>query len=114
MDAVPLGRNARTLTLDELFGVSAAVLSSAIGGASIGITRFIAGTVDPLATGAFRFGIGVAMLLPAALWQGGPWPGRRDWPAVAALGVLFFALFNASLIHTTAARGALALSTLPC
>lgn len=103
--------------MGDFLGVSAAVLSSAIGGASIGITRFISGTIDPLATGAFRFGIGAAMLLPAALWQGGPWPGRRDWPAVAGLGLLFFALFpvlfNASLIFTTSARGALALSTLP-
>ena len=40
-----------------------------------------------------------------------------DWPGLAGLGVLYFALFpilfNASLIFTTAARGALALSTLP-
>jgi len=55
--------------------------------------------------------------LPVALLQGGRWPARRDWAAVAGLGMLFFAvfpvLFNASLIFTTAARGALALSTLP-
>ncbi len=57
------------------------------------------------------------MLLPVALLQGGRWSARRDWPAVAGLGMLFFfffpLLFNASLIFTTAARGALALSTLP-
>jgi drug/metabolite transporter (DMT)-like permease len=51
------------------------------------------------------------------LMQGGKWPARRDWAAVAGLGLLFFGLFpilfNASLIFTTAARGALALSTLP-
>ena len=75
------------------------------------------GAIDPLAIGSFRFGIGFVLLLPVALLQGGRWPARRDWPAVAGLGVLFFAvfplLFNASLIFTTAARGALALSTLP-
>jgi drug/metabolite transporter (DMT)-like permease len=57
------------------------------------------------------------LLLPVALLQGARWPARRDWPAVAGLGVLYFGLFpilfNASLISTTAARGALALSTLP-
>jgi drug/metabolite transporter (DMT)-like permease len=49
--------------------------------------------------------------------QGGRWPARRDWAGVAGLGVLYFGLFpilfNASLIFTTAARAALALSILP-
>lgn len=103
--------------MGDLLGVAAAVASSALGGASVGMTRFIAGAVDPLAIGAFRFGIGVAVLLPISMAQGGAWPRRRDWPAVAGLGLLFFAvfpvLFNMSLTFTTAARGALALSTLP-
>src|SRR5262249_8314920 len=67
--------------------------------------------------GSFRFGIGFLFLLPLAWWQGDAWPARRDWAGVAGLGVLYFMLFpilfNASLIFTTAARGALALSTLP-
>ena len=103
--------------MGEVWGVLAAVLSSALGGTSIGATRYLVDTIDPLAIGSFRFGIGFVLLLPVALWQGARWPARRDWPAVAGLGVLFFAvfplLFNASLIFTTAARGALALSTLP-
>jgi drug/metabolite transporter (DMT)-like permease len=103
--------------MGEVWGVLAAVLSSALGGTSIGATRYLVSAIDPLAIGSFRFGIGFILLLPVALWQGGRWPVRRDWPAVAGLGVLFFAafplLFNASLIFTTAARGALALSTLP-
>ena len=45
------------------------------------------------------------------------WPQRRDWPAVAGLGFLFFAVFfvlyNVALAYTTVARGTLALSTLP-
>jgi drug/metabolite transporter (DMT)-like permease len=101
--------------MGEIWGVLAAVFSSAIGGTSIGATRFLVGAIDPLAIGSFRFGIGFLLLLPLALLQS--WPPRRDWPAVAGLGLLFFAafpvLFNASLIFTTAARGALALSTLP-
>ena len=103
--------------MGEGFGVLAAVLSSALGGTSIGATRYLVNAIDSFAIGSFRFGIGLVLLLPVALLQGGRWPARRDWPAVAGLGVLFFApfplLFNASLIFTTAARGALALSTLP-
>ncbi|MBR0895759.1 DMT family transporter [Bradyrhizobium tropiciagri] len=103
--------------MGELWGILAAVASSAIGGTSIGATRFLVGTIDPLAIGAFRFGIGVLLLLPLALLQRGSWPRPSDWLGTAGLGLLFFAafpiLFNASLIFTTAARGALALSTLP-
>ena len=103
--------------MGELAGVLAAMLSSALGGSSIAATRYLAATVDPLTIGAFRFGGGVLLLLPVALLQGGRWPARRDWAGVGALGLLFFGvfpvLFNAALAYTTAARGALALSTLP-
>jgi drug/metabolite transporter (DMT)-like permease len=103
--------------MGEVWGVLSAVLSSGLGGTSIGATRFVRHAVDPLAIGAFRFGLGFIFLLPVALLQGGKWPARDDWPGVAGLGLLFFGLFpilfNASLIFTTAARGALALSTLP-
>jgi drug/metabolite transporter (DMT)-like permease len=64
-----------------------------------------------------RFAGGAVLLLPLALIKGEQWPGRRDWPAVIGLALLFFGLFpvlfNAALIYTTAARGALALSTTP-
>ena len=103
--------------MTDAWGVLAAVLSSALGGTSIGATRFLVSAIDPLAIGSFRFGIGFLLLLAVAVLRGSHWPPRRDWPAVAGLGLLFFAafpiLFNASLIFTTAARGALALSTLP-
>src|SRR3954467_13739876 len=105
----------------EVWGVLAAVLSSGLGGTSIGATRYLVSAIDPLAIGSFRFGIGFLFLLPLALAKGdikgGAWPARREWAAVAGLGMLYFTLFpilfNASLISTTAARGALALSTLP-
>jgi len=103
--------------MSETWGVLAAVLSSGLGGTSIGATRYLVNAVDPLAIGSFRFGIGFLLLLPLAWWKGGAWPQRQDWLGVAGLGVLYFALFpilfNASLIFTTAARGSLALSTLP-
>jgi drug/metabolite transporter (DMT)-like permease len=45
------------------------------------------------------------------------WPLRRDWPAVAMLGLcffgLFFVLYNIAIGFTTAARASLALATLP-
>jgi drug/metabolite transporter (DMT)-like permease len=103
--------------MSELWGVLAGMLSSAIGGSSIAATRYIANILDPMAIGSFRFGIGFILLAPLAMMRGRKWPPLRDFPLVAALGLLFFAvfpvLFNASLIFTTAARGSLVLSTLP-
>jgi hypothetical protein len=55
--------------MGEGAGVLAAMLSSGIEGASIGVTRFIAQDLDALAIGAFQFGIGFA-LLPFALRGG--------------------------------------------
>ena len=101
----------------EGLGVAAALASSTLGGTSVVATRALMGALDPATLGVFRFGIAAVLLLPVTLVLRSPWPPRRDWPAVVLLGLLFFAvfpfLFNASLAHTTAARGALALSTQP-
>lgn len=101
----------------EMLGVLAAILSSALGGTAVGATRFLAGTLDPLTIGAIRFGGGFLVLAALALVRRDSWPPRSDWPGVGALGLLFFGLFpvlfNGALVYTTAARGALALSTLP-
>ena len=98
-------------------GVLAAVLSTALGGTAIVATRFLAGAADPITIGVLRFAGGAVLLLPLALIKGEHWPSQRDWPAVIGLALLFFLLFpilfNAALIYTTAARGALALSTTP-
>ena len=103
--------------MTERAGVLAAVLSSAFGGVAAAATRFVIPGTDPVTLGAFRFGLGFLFLLPIALARPRRWPRGRDWGAVLALGLLFFAvffvLFNVSLRHTTAARGTLALSTLP-
>ena len=102
--------------MNEAWGVLAAVLSSALGGTSIGATRYLVNAIDPLAIGSFRFGIGFLLLLPVALLQGvggrRAGIGRRSQASVCCFSPLFPILFNASLIFTTAARGALALSTL--
>ena len=101
----------------ELQGVAAAVLSSAVGGSAVAVTRLAVGTTEPVTLAAIRFGIGVALLLPAALIARERFPPRSDLRAVVALGLLFFGvfpvLFNEALARTTAARGALALSMLP-
>src|SRR5438067_7396107 len=101
----------------ETVGVLIAILSSTFGGMAGAVTRFVVGMIDPVTIAAFRFGIGFAVLLPLALLLRSTFPRGRDWIGVAALGVMFFAVFfvfyNIALAYTTAARGALALSTLP-
>src|SRR5215213_7826191 len=101
----------------ERAGVLIAVLSSTFGGTAGAVTRYVVGSIDPVTIAAFRFGIGIAVLLPLALALRSALPRGRDWTGVALLGVMFFAVFfvfyNVALAYTTAARGALALSTLP-
>ena len=103
-------------TRDQI-GVLAAVASSAIGGIAGGATRFVIHATDPVTLGVFRFGTGFVILLPIALLLKSRWPKGRDWLAVASLGILFFfafsVLFNLAYSYTTAARGALTLSTMP-
>lgn len=101
----------------EAFGVLAAVLSSCSGGVNTAATRYIMSATDAVTFVALRFGLGFLLLLPIALLLRCRWPTGRDWIAVALLGILFFAvfqgIFNLALEYTSAARGALALSTLP-
>ncbi len=103
--------------MNERIGVLIAVLSSTFGGTAAAVTRYVVGVIDPVTIAAFRFGIGFAVLLPLALMLRSALPRGRDWFWVAALGVMFFALFfvfyNIAMAYTAAARGALALSTLP-
>ncbi len=98
-------------------GVLAAILSTALGGTAIVATRLLAGAADPITIGVLRFGGGAVLLIPLAFLKAEQWPTRGDWPAGIGLALLFFGLFpvlfNAALIYTTAARGALALSTTP-
>ena len=101
----------------EQIGVLAAVTSSAIGGIAGGATRFVIHATDPVTLGVLRFGTGFLVLLPVALALKCRWPRGRDWIAVSLLGILFFfaftVLFNLAYSYTTAARGALTLSTMP-
>ena len=103
--------------MGEVMGVLIAVLSSAVGGTAAAVTRYLVGDADPLTLAVLRWGIGFLCVLPVALLLRVRWPMRRDWPAVAALGIcffgLFFILYNIAVGYTTAARASLALSTLP-
>src|SRR5215813_13587921 len=98
-------------------GVLIAIVSSALGGTAAAVTRYLVGDADPLTLAILRWSIGFVCVLPVALLLRVRWPARRDWPAVAALGIsffgLFFILYNVAVAYTTAARASLALSTLP-
>ena len=99
------------------WGIIAAVVSSFIGGTNIVATRAIAGAFDPEMLGVLRFGIAGLLMLPLALRRPGPAVPRSELGRLLALGLLCFTLqpllYNVSLVHTTAARAALAMSTMP-
>jgi drug/metabolite transporter (DMT)-like permease len=103
--------------MNERFGVAVAILSSSFGAGAAVATRYLIGGADPVTIAAIRFGGGALCLWPLALGLRVAWPRGRDRIAVAALGVLFFAVFfvfyNLALRYTTVARGTLALSMLP-
>jgi drug/metabolite transporter (DMT)-like permease len=98
-------------------GIAAGVISSALGGMAAAVTRFVIGATDPVTVAVFRFGLGFLILLPVALALRSRWPRGRDWIGVAALGAMFYGVFFVvyaeALVYTTAARGSLAVSTLP-
>ncbi|MGE0717016.1 MAG: DMT family transporter [Alphaproteobacteria bacterium] len=98
-------------------GVGPALISSMLGGTAAAVTRWLAADVDPVAIAILRFGLGFLIVLPFAVATRAAWPPRRDRPAVAVLGIAFFAaffvLYNVAMGWTTAARGSLALATLP-
>jgi drug/metabolite transporter (DMT)-like permease len=103
--------------MTQYWGVIIALVSSATGGTAAAVTRYLVGSADPITMAILRWGIGFVCLLPVALVLRVRWPQRPDWLPVAGLGIAFFGLFfvfyNIAIGYTTAARAALALSTLP-
>src|SRR3984957_5008144 len=103
--------------VSEWIGVALALVSSCLGGTAAAITRYLVSDADPIALAILRWGIGFLCVLPTALFLKARWPQRRDWLAVALLGLcffgLFFVLYNIAIGFTTAARASLALATLP-
>jgi len=98
----------RERRLSEWFGVLLAIVSSSLGGTAAAVTRYLVGSADPITLAILRWGIGFLCLLPTAIILRVRWPQRRDWLAVAALGLcffgLFFVLYNLAVSFTTAAR----------
>lgn len=107
----------RATVTREHAGVLAASASSIFGGMAAAVTRYVIGAADPVTVALLRFGIGFLLLFPLAAVLRCRWPARGDWAQVAALGVMFYGVFfvvyGEALVYTTAARGALAVSTLP-
>src|SRR5581483_10667477 len=103
--------------MNEFRGLAAALIGSFLGGTASAGTRFAVGALDPLAVVALRYGIGALFLAPFAAVSLRKLGSFREAASVVALGVVFFALypylFSLAFAHTTAARGALVLSTLP-
>jgi drug/metabolite transporter (DMT)-like permease len=80
-------------------------------------TRFLVAGIDPLAVALLRYGIAaLCLMLIAGPRRSLRWH-RADFPWVLGLGALMFTLFPLlfcyGLAHTTAARGTLALSSMP-
>src|SRR6266852_4899569 len=69
-----------------------AVVSSSVGGSSAAVTRYLAAGADPIALAIVRFGLGFLIVLPVAAAARIRWPRLQDWPGVAGLGVMFFAI----------------------
>ena len=103
--------------MSEWIGVLIALVSSSLGGTAAAITRYLVSGADPVALAILRWGIGFLCVLPVSLLMKVRWPARRDWLAVATLGIAFFGaffiLYNIAIGYTTAARASLALATLP-
>lgn len=95
-----------------------AAFSSLSAGFSIVATRFVIPDTDPQSMAVIRFGIGALCLTPFLIAGFRRAPiALADWPRIVLLGALLFGLFtylfNASLIYTTAAHGAVGLATSP-
>src|SRR3954452_22633934 len=79
--------------MGEWIGVFIALVSSCLGGTAAAITRYLVGGADPVTLAILRWAIGFLCLLPAALFLKVRLPQRKDWLAVAILGLCFFGLF---------------------
>ena len=103
--------------MGEWIGVSIAIVSSCLGGTAAAVTRYLVGSADPLTLAILRWGIGFLVRAAGSACAERALAARRDWPAVALLGLcffgLFFILYNVAIGYTTAARASLALATLP-
>src|SRR5437763_7871954 len=107
----------KEIAVGEGIGVAMAIVSSCLGGTAAAVTRYLVGSADPITLAILRWGIGFLCLLPTAIMLRVRWPQRRDWLAVAALGLCFFGLFvviyNIDVGYTMPPGAILALHPLP-
>ena len=96
----------------------AACCAALCAGASVVVTRFAVGEIDPVTLAFYRYVIAMICLLPVLPFV---WPKARvstaDVISIALLGAAFFGFFpwafSAALQYTTAARGAIGIATIP-
>lgn len=105
-------------TRGTLVASLAGALGCVLAGGSIVATRFAVGQTDPVTLAFLRYLIAVLCLAPVTAWLlRRHRPRRRDLAWLVVLGLALFGLvpwlFTLALAFTTAARGALALSTAP-
>ncbi len=96
-----------------------ASLSTALGGMTVALTRFIISETEPLSLAFIRYGIGAIILLFYLIWTRSVFPriSREDLFIILVLGIIMFACFPyfmaRALADTTAARGGLVFATMP-
>src|SRR4029077_7199163 len=83
-------RGTQEAAMGDWIGVLIGIVSSSLGGTGAAVTRFLAADADPLTIVILRWGIGFLCVLPIALLLRVRWPPRKDWLAVAVLGICFF------------------------
>lgn len=103
--------------MTELLGVATALVGSVLGGTAAAASRYAVGIVNPLAVTTLRYTIGAVCLLPFAVPAVRKFEDSRQFLAAVGLSIAFYALypylFTLSFAYTTAARGALALASMP-
>ena len=96
----------------------AAAVAALCAGTSVVVTRLAVGEIDPIALAFYRYVVAAVCLVPLLPFV---WPKVdllfADIIKIALLGVVFFGFFpwafSAALQHTSAARGAIGIATIP-
>lgn len=95
----------------------AAVVATVCFGTSVVATRFVVTQTQPVTLAFLRYTIGTLCLLPVLRNVARTNLPRRDWLAIAALGVMFFGVFpwsfSAALTYSPSSRVAIELATMP-
>jgi drug/metabolite transporter (DMT)-like permease len=94
-----------------------AAAASIITGIALVATRYVVQQADGLTVATLRYCVATACLLPPALIFHPVTVAKRDFAAIAALGVLYFGIFpwciSAAMQFTTASAGSIVLACTP-